>query len=119
MMAAYDAWTTGWMDLCGGLRMPSASATWAPSSSRSMERSTTSSRRSPPDEPLHRRTDADDGKKRILPHWTLATHMFSHATHYRGQLTTLMKQLGIDPGVTDFPWLSALYDGAMLNATQM
>ena len=23
----------------------------------------------------------------------------------RGQLTTLMKQAGVDPGVTDLPWL--------------
>lgn len=61
----------------------------------------------------------NDGKTRILPRWVLVTHMFNHATHHRGQLTTLMKQLGIDPGVTDLPWLPALYDGTVLNATQM
>jgi uncharacterized damage-inducible protein DinB len=55
----------------------------------------------------------------ILPRWVLVTYMFNHATHHRGQLTTLMKQLGIDPGVTDLPWLPALYDGTVLSATQM
>ena len=32
-------------------------------------------------------------------------HFFNHGTHHRGQLTTLMKQAGVDPGVTDLPWL--------------
>jgi uncharacterized damage-inducible protein DinB len=54
-----------------------------------------------------------------LPRWVLVTHMFNHATHHRGQLTTLMKQLGVEPGVTDLPWLSALHDGTVLRATQM
>jgi len=61
----------------------------------------------------------NDGKTRILPRWVLVTHMFNHGTHHRGQLTTLMKQLGVDPGVTDLPWLPALYDGSVLSATQM
>ena len=34
-----------------------------------------------------------------------AVHLFNHWTHHRGQLTTLMKQAGVDPGVTDMPWL--------------
>ena len=29
------------------------------------------------------------------------SHFFNHQTHHRGQVTTLLKQLGIDPGVTD------------------
>jgi uncharacterized damage-inducible protein DinB len=49
-----------------------------------------------------------DGKTRTLPAWTLVTHMFNHQTHHRGQATTLMKQLGRDPGVTDIPWLPEL-----------
>ena len=61
----------------------------------------------------------NDGKTRILPRWVLVTHMFNHGTHHRGQLTALMKQLGIEPGVTDLPWLPALYDGTVLNATEM
>jgi uncharacterized damage-inducible protein DinB len=43
------------------------------------------------------------GFTRTLPHWLLVTHMFNHQTHHRGQLTTLLNQLGYDPGVTDLP----------------
>lgn len=35
------------------------------------------------------------------PLWWAVTHFFNHQTHHRGQLTTLLKQLGYDPGVTD------------------
>ncbi|GAB4229409.1 MAG: DinB family protein [Elainellaceae cyanobacterium] len=49
-----------------------------------------------------------DGKTRILPAWVLVTHMFNHQTHHRGQLTTLLCQLGYDPGITDLPWLPSL-----------
>ena len=49
-------------------------------------------------------TNVDD-KVRILPTWVLVTHMFNHQTHHRGQVTTLMKQLGYEPGITDIPWL--------------
>lgn len=34
--------------------------------------------------------------------WLALTHVLNHQTHHRGQLTTLLSQLGIDPGVTDF-----------------
>jgi uncharacterized damage-inducible protein DinB len=53
-------------------------------------------------------TSSVDGKTRILPTWVLVTHMFNHQTHHRGQLTTLLNQLGYDPGVTDLPWLPTL-----------
>lgn len=33
--------------------------------------------------------------------WWALGHMFNHQTHHRGQATTLLKQLGIDPGETD------------------
>jgi uncharacterized damage-inducible protein DinB len=46
-----------------------------------------------------------DGKTRTLPTWLLVTHLFNHQTHHRGQLTTLLSQIGHDPGVTDLPWL--------------
>lgn len=49
-----------------------------------------------------------EGFKRTLPRWVLAAHMFNHQTHHRGQVTTLIKQLGIDPGITDIPWLPCL-----------
>lgn len=31
----------------------------------------------------------------------LAIHFFNHQTHHRGQVTTLLMQAGVDPGVTD------------------
>lgn len=53
-------------------------------------------------------TSGIDRKTRILPAWLLVTHLFNHQTHHRGQLTTLLSQLGYDPGVTDLPWLPNL-----------
>lgn len=53
-------------------------------------------------------TSGVDGKPRSLPAWVLVTHLFNHQTHHRGQLTTLLSQLGYDPGVTDLPWLPSL-----------
>jgi uncharacterized damage-inducible protein DinB len=32
-------------------------------------------------------------------------HFFNHQTHHRGQVTTLLMQRGIDPGVTDLMWM--------------
>lgn len=48
---------------------------------------------------------ASDGRLRRISAWVAATHLFQHATHHRGQLTTLLKQAGHDPGVTDLPHL--------------
>jgi uncharacterized damage-inducible protein DinB len=45
---------------------------------------------------------------RRLPLWLAVTHFFNHQTHHRGQLTTLLNQLGVDPGVTDLIWLPEL-----------
>lgn len=42
------------------------------------------------------------------PVWLLVTHFFNHQTHHRGQLTTLLNQLGYDPGVTDLPYMPTL-----------
>jgi uncharacterized damage-inducible protein DinB len=50
-------------------------------------------------------TSGIDRQTRTLPHWLLVTHMFNHQTHHRGQLTTLLNQMGQDPGVTDLPWM--------------
>ncbi|HEU4751632.1 MAG TPA: DinB family protein, partial [Armatimonadota bacterium] len=36
-----------------------------------------------------------------LPLWFAVHHFFNHQTHHRGQLTTLLEQLGCDYGVTD------------------
>lgn len=35
------------------------------------------------------------------PLWLAVMHAFNHQTHHRGQVTTLLMQSGIDPGVTD------------------
>ena len=50
-------------------------------------------------------TSRIDGRTRELPRAVAAMHLFNHGTHHRGQLTTLLKQAGRDPGVTDLPWL--------------
>lgn len=39
------------------------------------------------------------------PLWWLMSHLFNHQTHHRGQVTTLVKQLGRDPGTTDLIWM--------------
>lgn len=49
-----------------------------------------------------------DKVTRVLPTWMLVTHMFNHQTHHRGQLTTLLSQLGVEYGITDLPWLPSL-----------
>ena len=48
---------------------------------------------------------ASDGRRRVVAAWVAATHLFSHATHHRGQVATLVKQAGGDVGVTDLPWM--------------
>jgi uncharacterized damage-inducible protein DinB len=55
-------------------------------------------------------TSVVDGVTRSLPRWVMLTQMFNHQTHHRGQATVLLKQLGVDPGITDIPWLPALYE---------
>jgi uncharacterized damage-inducible protein DinB len=40
------------------------------------------------------------GRYRV-PMWIAVTHFFNHQTHHRGQITTLLNQLGRDTGVTD------------------
>jgi uncharacterized damage-inducible protein DinB len=41
------------------------------------------------------------GKTFTHPLGPALVHLFNHQTHHRGQLTTLLSQQGIDPGVTD------------------
>jgi uncharacterized damage-inducible protein DinB len=38
---------------------------------------------------------------RTKPAWQLVAHLFNHQTHHRGQVSTLLMQNGVDPGVTD------------------
>ncbi len=42
------------------------------------------------------------GQPREHATWIAVSHLFNHQTHHRGQVTTLLKQAGVDPGVTDF-----------------
>ena len=44
------------------------------------------------------------GRSRVMPRYVLAMHLFNHQAHHRGQLTTLLSQLGHDVGITDLPW---------------
>ena len=50
-------------------------------------------------------TSKVDGESRTVPHWVLVTHMFNHETHHRGQITTLLSQMGLDMGSTDIPFM--------------
>ena len=52
-------------------------------------------------------TSGVDGRTRTRPRWLLASHLFNHQTHHRGQLTTLLCQMGHDVGSTDLPWMEA------------
>ncbi len=56
-------------------------------------------------EKTHTYTSNVDGKQRSVPYWVLVQHIFNHQTHHRGQLTTLLSQLGIDFGSTDLPFM--------------
>jgi uncharacterized damage-inducible protein DinB len=51
------------------------------------------------DRVLAYRNMAGDAKQRQLG--PLLSHFFNHQTHHRGQVTTLLFQAGVDPGVTD------------------
>jgi uncharacterized damage-inducible protein DinB len=50
-------------------------------------------------------TSKVDGKIRTVPRWALVSHMFNHQTHHRGQITTLLSQMGLDIGSTDIPFM--------------
>jgi len=54
-------------------------------------------------------TSQIDGKTRTVPKWALVTHMFNHQTHHRGQVTTLLSQMGLDIGITDIPFMSQFH----------
>ena len=41
------------------------------------------------------------GVLREHPVWQAMTHFFNHQTHHRGQVTTLLSQVGVAVGVTD------------------
>lgn len=61
------------------------------------------------DETLRYRTSK--GAALEHPTWWALSHFFNHQTHHRGQVTTLLMQLGRDPGVTDLLVLMLRPDG--------
>ncbi|QLG89877.1 damage-inducible protein DinB [Chitinibacter bivalviorum] len=48
------------------------------------------------------------GFTQTIPRWVQVQHLFNHQTHHRGQVGTLLKQYGVDVGITDIPLLSML-----------
>ncbi len=50
-------------------------------------------------------TSKVDNVSRTVQQWVLVTHMFNHGTHHRGQVTTLLSQMGLDLGTTDLPFM--------------
>jgi len=51
-------------------------------------------------------------RDRSFPLWFAVQHFFNHQTHHRGQVTTLLMQSGVDPGVTDLMWLPGMEEAA-------
>lgn len=47
---------------------------------------------------VYRNTSGQAQHRQLGP---LLSHFFNHQTHHRGQVTTLLFQCGVDPGVTD------------------
>ncbi|MDV3239913.1 MAG: DinB family protein [Gammaproteobacteria bacterium] len=50
-------------------------------------------------------TSVMTGRPNALPLGVVLTHLFHHQTHHRGQITTLISQLGRDFGETDMIWM--------------
>jgi uncharacterized damage-inducible protein DinB len=50
-------------------------------------------------------TSKVDGVTRTVSRWILVAHMLNHQTHHRGQITTLLSQMGLDVGSTDIPFM--------------
>ncbi|MCK5361878.1 MAG: damage-inducible protein DinB [Gammaproteobacteria bacterium] len=46
-----------------------------------------------------------DPGEHVFPFRHVLQQFFNHQTHHRGQVTTLIKQAGYEPGVTDLMWL--------------
>ena len=62
-------------------------------------------------------TSKVDGLTRMLPAWILIAHLFNHQAHHRGQLTTLLSQRGLDPGITDLPFMPGLTESGLHSDT--
>lgn len=55
-----------------------------------------------------RYTSIVDPEDRVIRLRHALLHFFNHQTHHRGQATTLIKQAGHAPGVTDLLWMPGL-----------
>jgi len=42
------------------------------------------------------------GEKWTYPLWQMLQHLVNHSTYHRGQVTTMLRQLGAEPAATDF-----------------
>lgn len=51
------------------------------------------------------------GVQREHPAWMALSHLFNHQTHHRGQVTALLMQAGVDPGLTDLIALAPTTSG--------
>jgi len=40
-----------------------------------------------------------------VPNWALVGHVFNHQTHHRGQISTVLTQMGHGLGSTDIPFM--------------
>lgn len=45
------------------------------------------------------------GETRTIPTWCLVSNMFNYQIHHRGQITTLIKQLGYEFEIIDLSWM--------------
>jgi len=52
------------------------------------------------------------GQSMVAPLWHVVAHLFNHQTHHRGQITTLLSQLGHDPGATDLIFTAFMPEAA-------
>ncbi len=52
-----------------------------------------------------------DGVTRTVPNWLFVVHLFNHQIHHRGQVHTLLTQLGHDLGTTDLPFMPGVPTG--------
>ena len=47
------------------------------------------------------------GESFVMPYASLVLHVFNHATHHRGQISTILTQLDVETPVMDLPYFLA------------